>query len=134
MNAGKYIAVKFYKIRGCYADDDFEAMLFVSLIDCLYYWATLIFINILFDYRLLSDFLGGYMFIQMSGSIAIFCYRKVTLYNNKQFVKVIKEVEEEPQKKKWAIFSFIYFVMSFGIFGLAIYCLWTKCLNPNYIP
>jgi hypothetical protein len=127
MNVGKYISVKFFKIRrrliGSYGDDDFAAAVFVSIFDTFYYWGAVVFIDIFLDDILIGENFWAYLIITFIGLILIVHYRKVTLCNNNSFEKVIDEVETEPRKVKWAILSIIYIVSSIAFLLLSLYCL-----------
>ena len=122
MNVWKYIYIKFFKIRrrviGKDGADDFAAMLFVAFLDMFLYFGILILIDRLVDNVLSTKYEPFFFALYILGMLTIGWLRNRSMCKKGSFERIIKEVEEEPQKLKWGILSILYmiFVIIFFVF------------------
>lgn len=122
MNVWKYICIKFYEFRrwmlGKTLGEDYAAMLFVALFDVLIYFGILILIDRLTDNVLSVQYEPLFFALYILGILTIERLRNRSMCKRGAFERIIKEVEEEPQKFKWGILSILYmiFVVIFFLF------------------
>lgn len=122
MNVWKYIYIKFYEFRrwmlGKTLGEDYAAMLFVALFDVLIYFGILILIDRLTDKILSVKYEPLFFALYLLGMLVIERLRNRSMCKKGAFERIIKEVEEEPQKLKWGILSILYmiFVIIFFVF------------------
>lgn len=125
MNVWKYIYIHFFKIRrkiiGKDGADEYAAMLFVALIDCLFYWGIVTFMDGFTGYHLLPKHEILHTFLFLGGAIIIERIHNQTMCKEKAFERIKKEVEEEPRKILWSILSVLYIISAVAFFALSLY-------------
>ncbi|MDN0050024.1 hypothetical protein QVO10_11615 [Bacteroides gallinaceum] len=137
MNVWKYTYIQFFKIRrrviGKDGADDYAAMLFVALLDCLFYWGVMTFADSFTGYHLLPGHEILHTVLFLGGAVIIERVHNRTLYKGDAFLRIRKEVEAEPRKTLWGILSLLYILSAFAFFALSLYCSVNK-LVPVLIP
>ena len=133
MNVWKYIYIKFFEIRrkiiGKDGADEYAAMLFVSSLDSLLYWGIITFTDGFTGYHLLPEHKFLYVLLFLGGALIIDRLRYRTMCKDGAFERIKKEVEEEPRKIYWGIFSLLYILFTLAFFILSMY-LWAKKMIP----
>lgn len=136
MNVWKYLYIQFFKIRrkiiGYDGADEYGAMSFVSLLDSLFYWGGVTFMDGFTGYHLLPDHKLLYVLLFFSGAIIIDRLRNRTMCKKGAFERIKKEVEGEPRKFFWGTLSLLYILSAFAFFILSVY-LWGKKMIPILI-
>ena len=137
MNVWKYTYIQFFKIRrrviGKDGADDYAAMLFVALLDCLFYWGVITFADSFTGYHLLPGHEILHTVLFLGGAVIIERVHNHTLCKGDAFDHIRKEVEAEPRKTLWGILSLLYILSAFAFFALSLYCSVNK-LVPVLIP
>ena len=137
MNVWKYIYIKFFKFRrwllGETLGEDFAAMLFVVLLDCLFYWGIINLVDAFTGYHLVPQYEFLYAILFLAGAFIFGCIRNRSLCKGGAFDRIRKEVEAEPRKMLWGILSLLYILSAFAFFLLSVY-LWGKKMLPAFIP
>ena len=136
MNVWNYTFIQFFKIRrriiGYDGADEYAAMLFVTSLDCLFYFGIITLIDGFTGYHLLNGNRPLFAVLFIGGCLVIERIRNSTLCKKGVFERVKKEVEEEPNKFLWGTLSLIYVFLALSFFTLSIY-LWSKRLIPVLI-
>ena len=137
MNVWKYTYIQFFKIRrrviGKDGADDYAAMLFVALLDCLFYWGVITFADSFTGYHLLPGHEILHTVLFLGGAVIIERVHNHTLCKGDAFDHIRKEVEAEPRKTLWGILSLLYILSAVAFFALSLYCSVNK-LVPVLIP
>ena len=137
MNIWKYTYIQFFKIRrrviGKDGADDYAAMLFVALLDCLFYWGVITFADSFTGYHLLPGHEILHTVLFLGGAVIIERVHNHTLCKGDAFDHIRKEVEAEPRKTLWGILSLLYILSAVAFFALSLYCNVNK-LVPVLIP
>ena len=132
MNVWKYTYIQFFKIRrrviGKDGADDYAAMLFVALLDCLFYWGVITFADSFTGYHLLPGHEILHTVLFLGGAVIIERVHNHTLCKGDAFDHIRKEVEAEPRKMLWGILSLLYILSAFAFFALSLYCSVNKLL------
>ena len=133
MNVWKYTYIQFFKIRrrviGKCGADDFAAMLFVVLLDCLFYWGIINLVDAFTGYHLVPQYEFLYAFFFLAGAFIFGCIRNRSLCKGDAFLRIRKEVEAEARKTLWGILSLLYILSAVAFFLLSMY-LWGKKMLP----
>ena len=136
MNVWNYTYIQFFKIRrriiGSTGADEHAAMLFVTSLDCLFYFGVVTLIDGVTSYHLLPKYKLLYALLFIGGALIIETIRNRTMCKKGVFERVKKEVEEEPRKFLWGTLSLLYVVLALSFFALSMY-LWAKRLIPVLI-
>ena len=136
MNVWNYTFIQFFKIRrriiGYDGADEYAAMLFVTSLDCLFYFGIITLIDGFTGYHLLNGNRLLFAVLFIGGCLVIERIRNSTLCKKGVFERVKKEVEEEPNKFLWGTLSLIYVFLALSFFTLSMY-LWSKRLIPVLI-
>ena len=137
MNVWKYTYIQFLKKRrrviGKDGADDYAAMLFVALLDCLFYWGVITFADSFTGYHLLPGHEILHTVLFLGGAVIIERVHNHTLCKGDAFERIKKEVEEEPRKMLWSTLSLLYILSAVAFFALSLYCSVNKLL-PAFIP
>ena len=117
MNVWRYIYIQFFKIRrriiGNDGADEYAAMLFVTSLDCLFYFGVVTLTDGVTGYHLLPKHKLLYALLFIGGGLIIETIRNRTMCKKGVFERVRKEVEEEPRKFLWGtLYSIIRFSRS----------------------
>ena len=133
MNVWKYTYIQFFKKRrrviGKDGADDYAAMLFVALLDCLFYWGVITFADSFTGYHLLPGHEILHTVLFLGGAVIIERVHNHTLCKGDAFDHIRKEVEAEPRKTLWGILSLLYILSAVAFFLLSMY-LWGKKMLP----
>ena len=133
MNVWKYTYIQFFKIRrrviGECGADDFAAMLFVVLLDCLFYLGIVVLADAFTGYHLVPQYEFLYAILFLAGAFIFGCIRNRSLCKGGAFERIRKKVEAEPRKMLWGILSLLYILSAFAFFALSVY-LWGKKMLP----
>ena len=133
MNVWKYTYIQFFKIRrkiiGYDGADEYGAMSFVTLLDCLFYWGVVTFMDGFTGYHLLPDHKLLYALLFICGALIIDRFHNRTLCKGDAFLRIRKEVEAEARKTLWGILSLLYILSAVAFFLLSVY-LWGKKMLP----
>ena len=133
MNVWKYTYIQFFKIRrrviGECGADDFAAMLFVVLLDCLFYLGIVVLADAFTGYHLLPEHKLLEIILFLGGAFIIGGIRNRSMCKGGAFDRIRKEVEAEPRKMLWGILSLLYILSAFAFFALSVY-LWGKKMLP----
>ncbi len=136
MNVWKYIYINFFKIRrkiiGKCGADEFAAMLFVVLLDCLFYWGIVNLVDSFTGYHLVPQYEFLYAILFLAGAFIFGCIRNRSMCKEGAFERIKKEVEGEPRKFLWGALSLLYILSAFAFFILSVY-LWGKKMIPILI-
>ncbi|MBU3808804.1 MAG: hypothetical protein H9802_10375 [Candidatus Phocaeicola faecipullorum] len=136
MNVWKYIYINFFKIRrkiiGECGADDFAAMLFVVLLDCLFYLGIVLLIDAFTGYHLVPKYKLLEVILFLGGAFIIGSVRNRAMCKGGAFERIKKEVEGEPRKFFWGTLSLLYILSAFAFFILSVY-LWGKKMIPILI-
>ncbi|OUP11542.1 hypothetical protein B5F34_03325 [Mediterranea sp. An20] len=126
MNVWKYTYIQFFKKRrrviGKDGADDYAAMLFVALLDCLFYWGVITFADSFTGYHLLPGHEILHTVLFLGGAVIIERVHNRTLCKGGAFERIRKEVEAEPRKMLWGILSLLYIMSAVAFFALSLYC------------
>ena len=137
MNVWKYTYIQFFKIRrrviGECGADDFAAMLFVVLLDCLFYLGIVVLADAFTGYHWLPEHKLLEIILFLGGAFIIGGIRNRSLCKGGAFDRIRKEVEAEPRKMLWGILSLLYILSAVAFFALSLYCNVNK-LVPVLIP
>ena len=133
MNVWKYIYIKFFKFRrwllGETLGEDFAAMLFVVLLDCLFYLGIVVLADAFTGYHLLPEHKLLEIILFIGGAFIIGGIRNRSMCKGGAFDRIRKEVEAEPRKMLWGILSLLYILSAVAFFLLSMY-LWGKKMLP----
>ena len=133
MNVWKYIYIKFFKFRrwllGETLGEDFAAMLFVVLLDCLFYLGIVVLADAFTGYHLLPEHKLLEIILFLGGAFIIGGIRNRSMCKGGAFDRIRKEVEAEPRKMLWGILSLLYILSAVAFFLLSVY-LWGKKMLP----
>ncbi len=133
MNVWKYIYIKFFKFRrwllGETLGEDFAAMLFVVLLDCLFYLGIVVLADAFTGYHLLPEHKLLEIILFLGGAFIIGGIRNRSMCKGGAFDRIRKEVEAEPRKMLWGILSLLYILSAVAFFLLSMY-LWGKKMLP----
>ena len=136
MNVWKYIYIEFFKIRrkiiGYDGADEYAAMLFVTSLDCLFYWGVVTLVDGFAGYHLLPDHKPLYALLLLGGAFIVERIHNHLMCKKGVFERVKKEVEEEPRKFFWGTLSLLFVLFALAFFALSMY-LWAKKLIPVLI-
>ena len=137
MNVWKYTYIQFFKKRrrviGKDGADDYAAMLFVALLDCLFYWGVITFADAFTGYHLLPEHKLLEIILFLGGAFIIGGIRNRSMCKGGAFDRIRKEVEAEPRKMLWNTLSLLYILSAVAFFALSLYCSVNKLL-PGFIP
>ena len=126
MNVWKYTYIQFFKIRrrviGKDGADDYAAMLFVALLDCLFYWGVINFADAFTGYHLLPGHEILHTVLFLGGAVIIERVHNHNLCKGDAFLRIRKKVEAEPRKMLWGILSLLYILSAVAFFALSLYC------------
>ena len=133
MNVWKYIYIKFFKFRrwllGETLGEDFAAMLFVVLLDCLFYLGIVVLADAFTGYHLLPEHKLLEIILFLGGAFIIGGIRNRSMCKGGAFDRIRKEVEADPRKMLWGILSLLYILSAVAFFLLSMY-LWGKKMLP----
>ena len=136
MNVWKYIYIQFFEFRrkiiGYDGADEYAAMLFVTSLDCLFYWGIVTLADGFAGYHLLPDHKPLYALLLLGGALIVERIHNHLMCKKGVFERVKKEVEEEPRKLFWGIISLLFILFALAFFALSMY-LWAKRLIPVLI-
>ena len=104
-------------------------MLFVALLDCLFYWGVINFADAFTGYHLLPGHKLLEIILFLGGTFIIGGIRNRSMCKGGAFDRIRKEVEAEPRKMLWGILSLLYILSAFAFFALSVY-LWGKKMLP----
>lgn len=136
MNVWKYSYIQFFEFRrkiiGYDGADEYAAMLFVTSLDCLFYWGIVTLADGFAGYHLLPDHKPLYALLFLGGALIVERIHNHLMCKKGVFERVKKEVEEEPRKLFWGIISLLFILFALAFFALSMY-LWAKRLIPVLI-
>ena len=107
-------------------------MLFVVLLDCLFYLGIVLLIDAFTGYHLVPKYKLLEVILFLGGAFIIGSVRNRAMCKGGAFERIKKEVEGEPRKFFWGTLSLLYILSAFAFFILSVY-LWGKKMIPILI-